>query len=93
MRGLLCGWLLLAAAFFCTAVPSAQQTPPSPVAAELALRLVALPTAAERQALLEQYPTLVEVGLVRTLISDALRLIDATDGVDPSAVEIQRRLG
>lgn len=80
MRSLLRVWVLFAAVCFCTAGPSAQQTTgSSPATAALALRLLALPTAAERHALLEEYPALVEVGLVRALIDEARRLIDATE--------------
>lgn len=99
MRGLLLCWFLVAAAFLCTPAPRAQQATTSPpTTAELGRRLAALPTAAERQALLEQYPALLEVALVRSLIGDALRLIDATEYGKARvtyevAIEIAERLG
>jgi CHAT domain-containing protein/Tfp pilus assembly protein PilF len=57
--------------------PSAQTRPS--VEAGLAARLVALPDAAERQALLAQDPTRVNPDLLRALMTEALKQIDATE--------------
>lgn len=60
------------------AVPP-QVPPPSASAVDLASRLVAQPGAAERQALLAQNGTAIDVGLLRALVSEALRRIDRAE--------------
>ncbi|HUE85428.1 MAG TPA: hypothetical protein VMO26_05060 [Vicinamibacterales bacterium] len=84
MRRLLVASVLIAAGSLGPSSPSAQTRPPA--GAGLASRLVALPDAAGRQALLAEHPAHVNADLLRALITEARRLIDATDARLPFAV-------
>lgn len=91
--------MLLAIALLCstgTAARPAQEEPAT--AGDLAVRLIALPGEAEREALLGRHAALVDVSLVRALVAEARTRIDAVDfrgarGAYELAIALAERLG
>jgi CHAT domain-containing protein/Tfp pilus assembly protein PilF len=99
MRGRVHAWFIVAAVCFSGGGSPAQQTSGEPLTAEaFAVRLISLPGADERRALVAAHAARVDTSLTRALVDEARRLTDATELAQARvayaiAIELAGKLG